>query len=307
MQSMGNWFYAKGCLRLAWETAREDINVYSQGSIDRWVYSSCNLCSNGCGCFSAVKDNKIVGIKGNVHYPINCGRLGPKGENQWYANRSIDRLTAPLIRNSSGVLVLETWDDAMGLIVDRMQNILRQQWARWRRILSHRSSLFGRILYNCQNCPRRHPYPQCRCQYPIMYGDCAVGSNRNIRFRRSPLLSRGHRSDRGRRLYWTQCQRNEYSGLRTNARSEETKRNQNHRDRPSKSDERTDGRSVIAAKKRNQCRCTERNHSSPNPESLDWWTIYSQSHKRLTNWHWTYGTQYPSNRCLKAPPAKSKK
>ncbi|MFK9090349.1 hypothetical protein [Bacillus salipaludis] len=26
----------------------------------------------------AVKDDKIIGIMGNEHYPINKGRLGPK-------------------------------------------------------------------------------------------------------------------------------------------------------------------------------------------------------------------------------------
>lgn len=74
---------------MAWESSREDMNVYSQGEIDKWVYSTCNICSNGCGCFIAVKDDKIVGIKGNKDYPINHGRLGPKGENQWWANTQL--------------------------------------------------------------------------------------------------------------------------------------------------------------------------------------------------------------------------
>jgi ferredoxin-nitrate reductase len=62
----------------------------------RFVYSTCNICSNGCGCYIAVKDDKIVGIMGNEHYPVNRGRLGPKGENQWWANNSVDRLKTPL-------------------------------------------------------------------------------------------------------------------------------------------------------------------------------------------------------------------
>lgn len=49
---------------MSWETERTDINVYSQGDIDKWGYSTCNICSIGCGCYIAVKDEKIVGIKG---------------------------------------------------------------------------------------------------------------------------------------------------------------------------------------------------------------------------------------------------
>ncbi|WP_051344371.1 molybdopterin-dependent oxidoreductase [Alicyclobacillus herbarius] len=109
---------------MVWKNERIDINVYSQGEVDRWVYSTCNICSVGCGCFIAVKDNKIVGIKGNGKHPVNRGRLGPKGENQWYANNSPDRLLTPLVRNASGKLVPTTWDTAMDLFVQKSKEVL---------------------------------------------------------------------------------------------------------------------------------------------------------------------------------------
>ncbi|OQP05662.1 nitrate reductase [Geobacillus sp. 46C-IIa] len=109
---------------MAWETPREDMSVYTQGEIDKWVYSTCGICSNGCGCYIAVKDNRIVGIKGNVYYPVNRSRLGPKGENQWWANNSLDRLTRPLIRNRSGTLVPASWDDALSLLVEKTKELL---------------------------------------------------------------------------------------------------------------------------------------------------------------------------------------
>jgi anaerobic selenocysteine-containing dehydrogenase len=112
---------------MSWETERTDINVYSQGDIDKWVYSTCNICSIGCGCYIAVKDEKIVGIKGNSAHPINRGRLGPKGENQWYANNSPDRLFTPMIRDSSGKLVPATWDEAMNLMVKKATDSLKQR------------------------------------------------------------------------------------------------------------------------------------------------------------------------------------
>lgn len=109
---------------MSWENSRVDMNIYSQGEIDRYVYSTCNICSVGCGCFIPVKDNQIVGIAGNPDHPTNRGRLGPKGENQWFANRSSDRLLTPMIRNRHGKLVPASWDDAMELFVHKTRHTL---------------------------------------------------------------------------------------------------------------------------------------------------------------------------------------
>ncbi|WP_026694291.1 molybdopterin-dependent oxidoreductase [Peribacillus kribbensis] len=112
---------------MAWEKERIDSHVYSQGEVDKWVYSTCNICSVGCGCYAAVKDGKIVGIKGNGKHPINRGRLGPKGENQWYANNASDRLTTPLVRDESGNLIPATWDEAMNRITEQAKKSLREK------------------------------------------------------------------------------------------------------------------------------------------------------------------------------------
>ncbi|WP_123040424.1 molybdopterin oxidoreductase family protein [Cohnella candidum] len=110
---------------MAWDSERVDSNVYAKGEPDRWVYSTCNICSVGCGCHIAVKDNQIVGIRGNAAHPINRGRLGPKGENQWYANNSPDRLRTPMIRGKDGRLAPATWEEAMSLIVSKAQEALQ--------------------------------------------------------------------------------------------------------------------------------------------------------------------------------------
>ncbi|WP_290588461.1 molybdopterin-dependent oxidoreductase [Alicyclobacillus sp.] len=111
---------------MGWERERIDQNVYSQGEVDRWVYSTCNICSIGCGCYIAVKDGEIVRIKGNGAHPVNRGRLGPKGENQWLANRSPDRLLQPLLRDATGRLVPVSWDQAMDTLVARSREVLRR-------------------------------------------------------------------------------------------------------------------------------------------------------------------------------------
>ena len=88
----------------------------------RWVPSACVLCSNGCGLDIGVRDGKIVGVRGREGDRVNRGRLGPKGLYGWEANNSPDRLTRPLIRRG-GRLEEATWDEAMGLLVERSKEI----------------------------------------------------------------------------------------------------------------------------------------------------------------------------------------
>jgi len=95
----------------------------SPDDVDRWVQSACVLCSNGCAMDIAVKDERIVGVRGRAVDRVNHGRLGPKGLFGWQANNSKDRLTRPLIRQN-GQLVESDWETAMGLIVERSRHEL---------------------------------------------------------------------------------------------------------------------------------------------------------------------------------------
>ncbi|PID22383.1 nitrate reductase [Sporosarcina sp. P3] len=112
---------------MAWEKERIDQNIYSQGEVEEWVYSTCNICSIGCGCYIGVKDDQIVGIKGNGDHPINRGRLGPKGENQWHANNAPDRLLTPMIRDDKGELQAASWDEAMSLIARKAKESIEEK------------------------------------------------------------------------------------------------------------------------------------------------------------------------------------
>jgi len=92
--------------------------------VDRWVQSACLLCSNGCGLDIAVKDDRMVGVRGRETDRVNHGRLGPKGlyaSTPWAT--SDDRLTRPLIRQG-GELVETEWETAMGRIVARSKRLL---------------------------------------------------------------------------------------------------------------------------------------------------------------------------------------
>lgn len=109
--------------------ARVDLHLdegVTESDVDRWVQSACVLCSNGCGCDIAVKDGKMVGVRGRATDVVNHGRLGPKGlygSTPWAS--SPDRLTKPLIRED-GELVETDWETAMGRIVAQSKRLLAE-------------------------------------------------------------------------------------------------------------------------------------------------------------------------------------
>jgi anaerobic selenocysteine-containing dehydrogenase len=84
----------------------------SAEQVERWVPAASLLHSNGDAMDIAVLDGQIVGVRGKAGDRVNRGRLDVKDLYGWQANRSPDRLTAPLIREGSK-LVPTDWDTAM--------------------------------------------------------------------------------------------------------------------------------------------------------------------------------------------------
>lgn len=95
----------------------------AEDDIDQWVQSASILHSNGDALDIAVKNQRIVGVRGRAVDRVNRGRLDTKDIYGWQANNSKDRLTTPLIRQE-GQLVETDWDTAMQYIVDETQKLL---------------------------------------------------------------------------------------------------------------------------------------------------------------------------------------
>jgi ferredoxin-nitrate reductase len=107
-----------------WE-ARVDSYLLPEvgaGEVDRWVHSACVLCSNGCGLDIAVKDDRMVGVRGRGTDRVNAGRLGPKGLLGWQGQQR-DRLLSPLVRRG-GRLQEASWDEAMDMVASRSRELL---------------------------------------------------------------------------------------------------------------------------------------------------------------------------------------
>jgi anaerobic selenocysteine-containing dehydrogenase len=94
--------------------------------VDRWVQSASILHSNGDAMDIAVKDGRIVGVRGRAVDRVNHGRLGPKDLYGWQANGSANRLTTPMIRRD-GELVETDWDTAMDAVAGRTKDLLAER------------------------------------------------------------------------------------------------------------------------------------------------------------------------------------
>jgi anaerobic selenocysteine-containing dehydrogenase len=98
----------------------------TEDDVDRWVQSATILHSNGDGLDIAVKDDRIVGVRGRAGDRVNHGRLGPNDLFGWQANHSPDRLTRPLVRRN-GELTETDWDTAMDAVVGKVRELLDGQ------------------------------------------------------------------------------------------------------------------------------------------------------------------------------------
>jgi len=95
----------------------------AEADVQRWVQTASVLHSNGDAMDLAVRDGRIVGVRGRATDRVNRGRLDPKDYYGWRANSSPDRLRRPLVREG-GELVEADWDTAMTRIVERSRSLL---------------------------------------------------------------------------------------------------------------------------------------------------------------------------------------
>jgi ferredoxin-nitrate reductase len=94
--------------------------------VDHWAQPASILHSNGDALDVAVKEGRIVGVRGRGVDRVNKGRVDPKDLFGWQANNSEDRLKKPLVREN-GELVEASWDEALARIVERSKELLEEK------------------------------------------------------------------------------------------------------------------------------------------------------------------------------------
>ncbi len=101
----------------------EDDGINPTPSGESWVNSVCLQCQAGCGIRVRVVDGRAVKIEGNPDYPLNQGRLCPKGQAGLQVLYDPDRIKGPMVRQGSrgsGQWQRISWPEALAVVVDRL-------------------------------------------------------------------------------------------------------------------------------------------------------------------------------------------
>src|SRR5829696_320574 len=97
----------------------------SEEDVDRWAQTASLHHSDGDGLDLAIKDGRIVGVRGRAADRVSRGRVDPKDLFVWQAYNSPDRLKRPLVRED-GRLVETDWDSAMNRIGEHSNSLLQE-------------------------------------------------------------------------------------------------------------------------------------------------------------------------------------
>lgn len=95
---------------------------WNNGEPDKLVKTHCCFCGVQCGIQLKVKDNKVIGFEPWEEFPVNQGKLCPKGVKRYLQNDHPDRLLAPLVRSESGFNVA-SWEESLTKTVAAIQSI----------------------------------------------------------------------------------------------------------------------------------------------------------------------------------------
>lgn len=90
--------------------------------IDRVVPTHCPYCAVQCGMNLLVENDKVVGFEPRYDFPVNEGRLCPKGVTAYLQVHHPDRLTHPLIKRN-GRFEQASWDEALDLVATKFKEI----------------------------------------------------------------------------------------------------------------------------------------------------------------------------------------
>jgi NADH-quinone oxidoreductase subunit G len=81
----------------------------------------CNSCSVGCNLTVDVRFHEVVRLRSRCNDEIDDGWLCDRGRYSYQEIHAEDRLTSPMLRNSSGVLEAVTWDRALAAAAEKLR------------------------------------------------------------------------------------------------------------------------------------------------------------------------------------------
>ena len=93
--------------------------------IDKVVQTHCPYCAVQCGMNLLVEDDHVVGFEPRYDFPVNEGKLCPKGVTAYLQAHHPDRLKYPLIKRN-GVFERASWEEALDLVVAKFQGLRKE-------------------------------------------------------------------------------------------------------------------------------------------------------------------------------------
>ena len=96
--------------------------------IDRVVPTHCPYCAVQCGMNLLVENEKVVGFEPRYDFPVNEGKLCPKGVTAYLQAHHPDRLHYPLIKRN-GTFERASWAEALDLVASKILE-LREKYGR---------------------------------------------------------------------------------------------------------------------------------------------------------------------------------
>lgn len=88
--------------------------------IDGVIQTHCPYCAVQCGMNLLVEKGDVVGVEPRYDFPVNEGRMCPKGVTAYLQTHHPDRLLHPLIKRD-GMFEQASWDEALDLIVSKIR------------------------------------------------------------------------------------------------------------------------------------------------------------------------------------------
>src|SRR3712207_6609634 len=92
----------------------------------RTAFRTCPFCEATCGLEVTLDTDRVVQVRGDADDVFSRGFLCPKGVGLQALHEDPDRLRAPLVRGGDGALREATWDEAFGVIAERLPPILER-------------------------------------------------------------------------------------------------------------------------------------------------------------------------------------
>ncbi len=92
----------------------------------RKIRTTCPYCGVGCQQLLHVKGDRIIKVTGVEEAQPNQGRLCVKGRFAYDFLYSEDRLKTPLIRQENGEFREASWEEALGLVVEKFKGIIEK-------------------------------------------------------------------------------------------------------------------------------------------------------------------------------------